>query len=149
MVKAPGHGWNPRSRFHVSIALRSQSMRPSSFFRIGASVACASFCGVGVSVPASSRCSVSMSNAAPSSARRGLKVTAVSDARIGAAACSSTSPVSRPASMRIVVTPVVVSPFAIAHWIGAAPRYFGSSEACRLRLPSGGRSIIHCGMMRP
>src|ERR1700737_2988798 len=33
--------------------------------------------------------------------------------------------------------------------MGAAPRYFGSNEACRLRFPRDGRSIIHCGMMRP
>ena len=38
---------------------------------------------------------------------------------------------------------------AMAHWIGAAPRYFGSSEACRLMLPCAGRSSIQRGMMRP
>ena len=49
--------------------------------------------------------------------------------------CNRMSPVSSPASMRMVVTPVTDSPRAIAHWIGAAPRYFGSSEACMFRLP--------------
>ena len=37
--------------------------------------------------------------------------------------------------MRIVVTPVTVSPFATAQLIGAAPRYFGSSEAWTLTQP--------------
>ena len=35
--------------------------------------------------------------------------------------------------MRMVVTPVTVSPFAMAHCRGAAPRYLGSSEACTPR----------------
>ena len=39
------------------------------------------------------------------------------------------SPVSRPFSIYIVVTPVTVSPSMIARSIGAAPRYFGSSDA--------------------
>ncbi len=34
--------------------------------------------------------------------------------------------------MRMVVTPVMVSPDAMAHWMGAAPRYFGSSEAVQV-----------------
>ena len=31
---------------------------------------------------------------------------------------------------------MTASPWSIAQLIGAAPRYFGSSEACRLTLPS-------------
>ena len=50
---------------------------------------------------------------------------------------------------RMVVTPVSVSPLATAHWMGAAPRYLGSSEPWRLMLPKRGRSSIQCGMMRP
>jgi hypothetical protein len=37
--------------------------------------------------------------------------------------------------MRIVDTPVVRSPAAIAAWIGAAPRQRGKSEAWRLMQP--------------
>src|SRR5579871_2809734 len=48
--------------------------------------------------------------------------------QIGVSHLSSMSPVSSPASMRIVVTPVTDSPFAMAHWIGAAPRYLGSND---------------------
>src|SRR5580658_1483228 len=79
----------------------------------------------------------------------GPNVSAVSSAPIGISRCMSMSPVSSPASMRMVVTPVTDSPLAIAHWIGAAPRYLGSSEACRFKFPNRGSSIIHCGMMRP
>ena len=41
---------------------------------------------------------------------------------IGVLLARRIGPVSRPASIIIVVTPVTASPFAIAHWIGAAPR---------------------------
>src|SRR2546422_3304932 len=41
----------------------------------------------------------------------------------------------RSSSSRIVQTPVFVSPFAIAQCTGAAPRYFGRSEPCRLMQP--------------
>jgi len=51
--------------------------------------------------------------------------------------------------MRIVVSPVIVSPLTIAQWIGAAPRYFGSSDACRLTHPSRGISIKRCEMICP
>ncbi len=33
------------------------------------------------------------------------------------------------------VTPVSVSPLAMAHWMGAAPRYFGSNEAWTFSMP--------------
>ena len=48
-----------------------------------------------------------------------------------------------------VALPVTVSPMATAHWMGAAPRYRGSSEACRLMQPSRGSASIQGGMMRP
>ena len=34
-----------------------------------------------------------------------------------------------PSSIYIMVIPVLVSPFIIAWWIGAPPRYFGSNDA--------------------
>ena len=37
--------------------------------------------------------------------------------------------------------PVLVSPLAMAQAMGAAPRYFGSREACRLIQPRRGMSI--------
>ena len=45
-------------------------------------------------------------------------------------------PVSRPSSMRMMVTPVSVSPAIIARSTGAAPRYFGRSEAWTFQAPS-------------
>ena len=41
---------------------------------------------------------------------------------MGVAAVLTIGPVSSPASMRMRVTPVSVSPLAMAHWMGAAPR---------------------------
>ena len=40
----------------------------------------------------------------------------------------SISPVSIPSSICMVVTPETCSPLMTAHWIGAAPRYLGSSD---------------------
>jgi len=46
--------------------------------------------------------------------------------------------VSSPASIFMVVTPVDgFTPVRTAHWMGAAPRYFGNKEAWRLMLPRG------------
>ena len=56
--------------------------------------------------------------------------------------CNSISPVSRPASICIVVTPVLASPLTMHHCIGAAPRYSGSSEACTFIQPYSGISSI-------
>ncbi len=56
-----------------------------------------------------------------------------------------TSPVSMPSSINMVVTPVSVSLFMIAHWIGAAPRYFGSSDACMFIAPIFGSARIFFG----
>ena len=53
--------------------------------------------------------------------------------------------------MRIVfmVTPVILSPFSTAHWIGAAPRYFGSKEPCTLMHPRGGMFSTRGGRIFP
>ena len=47
----------------------------------------------------------------------------------------------------MVVTPD--SPFSTAHCTGAAPRYFGSSEACTLTQPYFGISRISFGRICP
>ena len=57
---------------------------------------------------------------------------------IGTASRSSTGPVSSPASIAMIETPVSASPAMIARWIGAAPRQRGSSEAWMLRQPRAG-----------
>ena len=56
---------------------------------------------------------------------------------------------SKPLSIRIVVTPDSLSPFMTAHWMGAAPRYMGSKEAWTLIHPYFGSSKISFGMICP
>ena len=56
---------------------------------------------------------------------------------------------SSPSSISIAVIPVFLSPFIIAHGIGAAPLYFGSSEACRLTQPRRGSVRISGGSIFP
>ncbi len=51
---------------------------------------------------------------------------------------SAVAPVSISGSMRMRVTPVSVSPLAIALWMGEAPRYLGRMEAWRLTQPCWG-----------
>jgi len=80
------------------------------------------------------------SRSAPAADRRTANSVAVFFGPDGRGRASRMSPVSKPASIFIVVTPVTSSPWAIAHCTGAAPRYFGSSEACTLTMPSGGMS---------
>ena len=89
---------------------------------------------------ASARRASTRSGVAPSSASRSCTVSAVSAAEIGVRSASSIGPVSRPSSMRMVVTPVSASPARIARWIGAAPRQRGSSEPWMLMQPSTGAS---------
>src|SRR5690554_6590577 len=58
------------------------------------------------------------------------------------------APVSIFSSIKNVVTPVLVSPLIIAQFIGAAPRYSGSREACRLNVPYSGISHTTFGNSR-
>ena len=62
---------------------------------------------------------------------------------------SSISPVSSPAFIRMVVTPASFSPLSTAHWMGAAPRYFGRRDAWTLMQPSGGISRIRWERILP
>ena len=59
------------------------------------------------------------------------------------------SPVSMPSAICMMVTPVILSPFSTAHWIGAAPRYFGSKEPCTLMHPRGGMFSTRGGRIFP
>ncbi len=51
---------------------------------------------------------------------------------------SRVGPVSSPATIRMIVTPVSISPARMARSIGAAPRQRGNSEAWTLKQPSRG-----------
>src|SRR5213076_272761 len=116
---------------------------------IGALLASPWFCAFAAIVPAASPRNVSTINDAPTSDNRAASSGAVSFAPISISRCSSMSPVSIPASIRIVVTPVRVSPFPIAQLIGAAPRYLGSREACKLIQPSLGIGSNFAGIICP
>ena len=51
---------------------------------------------------------------------------------------ASIGPASSSCTTRMIVTPVTGSPAITARCTGAAPRYFGSSDACTLIMPSRG-----------
>ncbi len=68
---------------------------------------------------------------------------------IGMASLSATGPVSSPSAIFITHTPLSASPAMMARLIGAAPRQRGSSEACRLKQPSGTASRIGTGRISP
>ena len=100
-------------------------------------------------VPAAKPRKVSARSGAPDSDMRAASSGAVSFAPISISRCNRVSPLSIPASMRIVVTPVRVSPFTMAQFIGAAPRYLGSREACKLIQPSFGTGSNLAGIIWP
>ena len=58
---------------------------------------------------------------------------------------ASMGPVSNPASMRIIVMPLALSPACIALCMGAAPRQRGSSEAWTFMQPNRGMSSNRFG----
>ena len=81
---------------------------------------------------------VSITMLAPSIIRRSCTVSTLSVRPMSIVRCWMMSPVSISCLRKNVVTPVVVSPFITAQLMGAAPRYLGRSEACRLNVPNGG-----------
>ncbi len=89
---------------------------------------------------AARRSSVCTSRAAPSVARSRSTSSLVSFGPIGRSTVASIAPASSAFTTRMIVTPVVVSPAITARCTGAAPRYFGSSEACTLIMPGPRRS---------
>jgi hypothetical protein len=122
----------------MSAAARAQSIAPSSLRVSRVTVARDSSCGRGSISPASQRGSVSPSRSEPSSARRAVSEPVVSCGEIASERIARTGPVSIPASISIIETPVSPSPASMAAAIGEAPRYFGSREACTLSAPRGG-----------
>ena len=73
----------------------------------------------------------------------------MSSGAMGSRCMAMTGPVSRPSSIRMRATPVFASPWAMAHWMGAAPRKRGSSEACTLTQPCVGTSSTSLGRIFP
>ena len=83
------------------------------------------------------------------SAKRSESSPAVSLSPIGVGKRSSIHPVSMPSSIRMSVIPVSRSPRTMAHVTGAAPRYFGRSDAWTFTHPSRGPVSTSDGRMRP
>ena len=86
---------------------------------------------------------------APTSERRSKRLPPVSSSRSTTSSFKMISPVSIPSSIRCVVTPVTLSPLITAHWIGDAPRYLGSREACTFTQPYLGMSKTTFGIICP
>jgi len=146
----PRQGSRARTRRSTSAApIAAQSMRPSSRRSRGASVAAAPSCGCAVAVPRSRPASTSTSSSAPMPASRSVSCGVVSAAPMGVARIAYTGPVSRPASMRMIDTPVCASPARMAAATGDAPRQRGSSEAWTLTPPRRGPSSSASGRIWP
>ena len=101
--------------------------------------------GTGLSVPSCKPRRVETMSLAPSRASRSCSDSKLSSGVISVEAVSSISPVSSPASMSMVVTPLTLSPAIIQRCIGAAPRYIGSSDAWTFTQPYSGSSSTSFG----
>ena len=147
--QAAGQGFIPRTQLWMWAALSSQRNWASSLVSMGAMVAAAWSWGVGVRVPAAIRGRVSHSTRAPTAVTRSNSSPLVSSGPMATFSHTSTSPVSSPASICWMDTPVSVSPFRTAHCTGALPRYWGSRETWRLMQPNFGMSSTAWGRMQP
>ena len=108
-----------------------------------------SSCFTGVTVPACKSSNVLTIKFAPAIESLSNKDPPVSFLSIGTFTTSKMSPVSKPSFICIVVTPLSSSPSITAHCIGAAPRYFGKSDACTLIHPYWPISSISFGRICP
>ena len=149
VVSATGRGFNARTRRASAAASSRQSRRASALVSFAAYVASAGSCSTNSARPAASASRASTMAAPPTRARRPSSSPAVSCAPIVVARASMTGPVSSPASMRMMQTPVRLSPARIARATGAAPRQRGSSEAWTLRQPRRGNASTSGGSSRP
>ena len=94
------------------------------------------------------RSTVSVTNLAPIFINLSCTMPTLSVSRIGNRSCRIIFPVSISCFRKKVVTPVSRSPLITAQLIGAAPRYWGKSDACRLKVPSGGMAHTTSGSIR-
>ena len=81
---------------------------------------------------------VSSRRSAPASNKAGVNLVVVASAASGRRRWASTGPVSMPASVSIILTPVSSSPARMAAATGAGPRWRGKSEGCTFRQPKRG-----------
>ena len=91
----------------------------------------------------------STSSSAVRAASRSPSCWAFSSRPMGMARSSSTGPVSSPASIAMIPTPVSASPSIRLHWIGAAPRQRGSREPWPFQQPRGGWASTSGGSSWP
>ena len=147
--QAAGQGFIPRTQLWMCAALSVKWNSASSLVSMGARVAAAWSWGMGVRAPAAILGRVSQRTFAPTAVTRSNSSPLVSSGPMGTFSHTSTSPVSSPASICWIDTPVSVSPFRTAHWTGALPRYLGSRETCRLMQPNFGMSSTDWGRMQP
>lgn len=147
MVVAPVAGMLIE-RIHAGL-LGGTGLTAMSFVSGGAMVAAALSCLRGVNSPASIFSSAVTSVPAPTALTRSNNSPLVSSGSMVTGSTIRMSPVSSPSSSCMMVTPVPSSPLSTAHWMGAEPRYLGSSETCRLMQPY----FVACrscgGMMQP
>ena len=97
-----------------------------------------SSCGTDFTVSARMASTVSVTRRPPSIINLSCTIPTLSVSAIGTRTCWITSPVSISCFRKKVVMPVSVSPLITAQLIGAAPRYCGSNDACRLKVPRRG-----------
>ena len=122
-------------------------VRPSSPWRRTPRRASRSASGPGPAAAIRGRASTS--NSAVSWERRSPNWAAFSSRPMARARSSSTGPVSRPASIAMIPTPVLASPSSRLHWIGPAPRQRGSREPWPFQQPRGGWSSTASGRIWP
>ena len=148
-VYAPIIGLSPLTKFLISNAvLFSQSILAIDLSSIGAIVK-SSPCFILGAVLFSISFSVFTKRSPPIFESLSQSSPVVSSSPIWVSCFKIISPVSIPTSIYIVVTPVFLSPFKTAHWIGAAPLYFGSKEPCTFMQPLLGISSISFGKIFP
>ena len=101
-------------RFTISLAGLDQSICPISFVILAVCVAIVSSCGVATISPLTQRANTGTIISPPSTAIRSNNCPVVSPGKISVSTMSMMSPVSRPSSICIMVTPVLDSPLIIA-----------------------------------
>ena len=148
-VNALGQGLSPLIRHSICLALLVKSSSPIDFLSILTYELSASFCFSGIMLPVSSPSSVLIRSLAPTMLNLSKRLPPVSFLSSLTLSTKRISPVSSPSSIFIVVTPEYSHPSITAHWIGEAPLYLGSSEACTLIHPRRGISIILLGNSCP
>ena len=148
-VYAPIIGFNPLIRFLICSAVWfCQSIFAISLLSIGAIVKSSPCSSLGA-FPCSIKSSVFTNSSPPIFVSLSQSSPVVSSSPISTSCFKIISPVSIPASIYIVVIPVVLSPFKTAHCIGAAPLYLGNNEPCTFMQPSFGMSNNSCGNIFP